>query len=231
MYDSVRAFLDGRLLTPDLAGFGSAPLSRSAPSLDVYADSVASLLDAEGVDQVVLGGTSMGGYTAMAFCRRHRERVAGLALVDTKASADAPEAAAGRRAMADTMESGATTAPLLEQVLPKLLGTSTVTGRPELVQSVTSTVAAADPRAAAWAQRAMAGRPDSSDVLRSLTVPALVVVGAEDVLTPPADADAMVADLRDVDIEVVDAAGHLTPLEAPDRVAAALHRLMERVTA
>ena len=71
------------------AGFGGSPLGDDEPSLDHVADDVAGLLDRRGLDQVVLGGLSMGGYVAMAFLRRHPGRVRALVLADTKASADA----------------------------------------------------------------------------------------------------------------------------------------------
>jgi pimeloyl-ACP methyl ester carboxylesterase len=229
MYADVAAAFNGRLLTPNLPGFGGTSVPDLEPSLDVYADHMASELDGAGLGRVVIGGTSMGGYTAMAFCRRYRERVAGLALIDTKASADAEPAAAGRRAMAQVMLDEATTAPLLENVYPKLLGATTHAQRPELAASVRASVSAAPPAAAAWAQLAMAVRPDSVPTLAAIDVPALVVVGAEDVLSPPSDAEAMAAVLSDGELVVIANAGHLTPLEAPAEVASALQRLMRRV--
>ncbi len=149
-------------------------------------------LDADGISEFVIGGTSMGGYVALALTRRYPERVRGLALIDTKASADSAEAAAGRRALADRMESEGSAAVLLEAVLPKLLGESTQRTHPGLVAEVGATVEAVEPAAAAWAQRAMAGRGDTFDVLAGLHVPVAVVVGEEDVLTPPSEAEAMV---------------------------------------
>ena len=229
MYAEVGAAFDGPLLTPNLAGFGGTPLTVGEPSLDVYADQVVRELDAAGHDRVVLGGTSMGGYTAMALCRRHPERVAGLALIDTKATADAAEAAAGRRAMAQAMVDGATTDPLVENVLPKLLGATTVATRPDVAERVRGWVSDADPAAAAWAQRAMAARSDALEVLREMHVPTLVVVGEEDVLSPPADAGVMAAALSDCELLLIPKVGHLTPVEAPAEVTAALQGLVRRV--
>ena len=82
-----------RLLVPDLRGFGgSSPLS-AAPSIETMADDVAALLDALKIaEPVVLGGLSMGGYVALAFARRHAQRLRGLVLADTRAEADSPEA-------------------------------------------------------------------------------------------------------------------------------------------
>lgn len=228
MYEQLDRQLSVDTFIPDLPGFGGAPLSSDEPSLDVYADYVASEMRRH-TGPAVVGGTSMGGYVAMALCRRHPDLVAGLGLIDTKASADSHEAADGRLVMADTMESGLTTDPMVHSVLPKLLGETTVTSRPDVVTLVRGWVRGCDPRAAAWAQRAMAARPDSFDTLRSVDVPALVVVGEEDVLSPREDAEAMADALPDAALVVVPEAGHLTPVESPADVVSALERLAVRV--
>jgi pimeloyl-ACP methyl ester carboxylesterase len=229
MYAGVAHHWTGRLITPNLPGFGGTAVPETEPNLDVYADALATELDQLGLDRVILGGTSMGGYAAMAFCRRHGDRLAGLALIDTKASSDTADAAEGRRGMARQMEVGHTTEPLIELVFPKLLGETTMRDRPEVVEQVQGWVRDAPPASAAFAQRAMANRPDSTNTLRAVTVPALVVVGSEDVLTPPADAEQMAAALPDASLVRLDGVGHLTPVEAPLEVTAALEQLVRRV--
>jgi pimeloyl-ACP methyl ester carboxylesterase len=229
MYAGVGHHLSGGVVTLDLPGFGGTPVPTGEPSMDVYADAVAFELDRLGHERVILGGTSMGGYAAMAFCRRHRDRVAGLALIDTKAAADVPDAAAGRRAMAERMLDSDSTDALVESVLPKLLGETTKATRPEVVTQVEGWVRDAPVSAAAYAQRAMAARPESFDTLRATTVPSVVVVGEEDVLAPVSDAEAMVAALPDAGLVVIGGVGHLTPVEAPQAVAQALDALVSRV--
>ncbi len=231
MYDEVAASFDGDLLTPNLPGFGGEALADGEPSLDAYAHAVARDLDARGIDRAVIGGTSMGGYTAMAFYRLFPERVAGLALIDTKATADAPAASEGRRAMAGEMIEGQTTAPLIENVLPKLLGATTFADRADVVTLVEGWVQGADPAAAAWAQRAMAARPDSLETLAEVRVPSLVVVGEEDVLSPPTDAAMMASALHGAVVVEIPRVGHLTPVEAPHYVAEALTELVQLVDA
>ena len=229
MYTGVARHVTHQLLAPDLPGFGGTTVPNAEPSLDVYADAVADELDRLQVGRVVLGGTSMGGYVAMAFARRHRDRVAGLALIDTKASADTPDAAQGRRAMAAEMLREQTNAPLLDVIAPKLLGETTARERPEVVEQVRGWVSDAPPASAAFAQQAMAARPDSFDTLRDLDVPSLIVVGAEDVLTPPAESQAMAEVLSDAELRQLEGVGHLSPVEAPAEVASALDEFMSRV--
>jgi pimeloyl-ACP methyl ester carboxylesterase len=231
MYDPVRPALGQvcDLVTPDFPGFGGGPLPDGEATLDAYADAVVAGLDAQGLDRVVLGGTSMGGYTTMAVLRRHPQRVSAVLLLDTKASADAAAARDGRLAMAQELESEGSSQPLVDLVFPKLLGTTTVARRPEVTDRVRAAVAAASPRAAAWAQRAMAARPDSFDTLRATTVPALVLVGEEDVLSPPTDAAAMAAAIPQATLAVVPEAGHLSPVEAPEAVAEVVSRFLAQL--
>jgi pimeloyl-ACP methyl ester carboxylesterase len=230
MWEQQRALLAGgcRVVAPDQRGFGGSPLGDDEPSLDRCADDVAALLDRLSLDRVVLGGSSMGGYVAMALLRRHPERVRALVLAGTKATADPPEAADGRRAMADRLEvegSGV----LVEAVLPALLGPTTREQRPEVAARLREQVAAAPPAAAAWAQRAMAARPDSLPTLAAADVPALVVVGEEDALAPVEQARTMAEALPRGELVVIRGAGHLPPLETPQPFADAVAGLLRRL--
>ena len=203
-----------RVITPDQRGFGGSPLGEDPPSLTACADDVLALLDRLGLDSVVLGGLSMGGYVAMELLRRAPERVGALILADTKAEADAPEAKQGRQRTAETVEREGT-AQLAETMLPALLGATTLERRSAVVGRVRGLVASAPPAAVAWASRAMAERPESFDVLRAVAVPALVVVGEQDTLSPVAQAQEMVDALPHGRLAVVPEAGHLSAVEDP----------------
>lgn len=205
-----------RVITPDLRGFGGSKLGSDEPSLDRMADDVAGLVDRLGLGPVVLGGLSMGGYVAMALLRRHPGVVRALLLADTKATADPPAARENRERIAATLDEEDSARVLVEDVLPALCGETTKRTQPLVQGRVRALVEAAPPAAAAWAQRAMAARPDSTDTLRCADVPALVVVGDEDVLSPPSDAEAMVEALPRGRLVVVPGSGHLTAVEAPD---------------
>jgi pimeloyl-ACP methyl ester carboxylesterase len=217
-----------RVVLVDLPGLGASPLPGAGePSLEVSAGSVVGVLDRLGLQRVVLAGVSMGGYVAMALARRNPERVAGLALIDTKAEADADEARANRLRMADAVL-GETGTRALAPMIDTLLGPTTHARRRPVVDAVRRWLADASPAGVAWSQRAMAARPDSTSALAGLTVPAAVVVGEEDALTPSAAAAVMVSALADAVLTVVPGAGHLSPLEAPRQVARALTGLVIR---
>ena len=216
-----------RVITPDLRGFGGSPLGDDEPSLDAVADDVAAMLDGLDLDRVVLGGLSMGGYAAMAFLRRHPGRVSALVLADTKATADAPEAAANRERIAARLLSEDSSEVLLEEVLPSLLGPTTTRDRPLVAGRVRALVEAAPPAAAAWAQRAMAARPDSLATLRAADIPTLVLRGDEDALSSQADTAAMAEALPQGRLVVLPAAGHLSAVETPEPFAAAVGTFLD----
>jgi pimeloyl-ACP methyl ester carboxylesterase len=216
------AGLGHRVLAPDLRGFGTAPLGAVEPSLDAVVDDVVALLDRHGIDRVTLGGLSMGAYVAMAFLHRHPQRVRALMLVSTKARADTDAEKATRATLAAHVGTDEARTRLLTALLPDLVGASTRRQRPAVVEAVRSMMLAAPAASVAWALRAIAGRRDSVDTLRGARVPALVAVGAEDVLSPPDDAAAMTRVIPSARLAVVPRAGHLLALERP----AALTSLM-----
>jgi pimeloyl-ACP methyl ester carboxylesterase len=211
-----------QVIVPDLRGFGAAKEQAvEEAGMDLLADDVARLLDDRGLDRVVLGGLSLGGYIAFAFVRRHADRLSGLLLLSTRAGADAEEARGDRLAMAErVLAEGNGFVP--EVMLPRLLGPTSLEERPELVQRVTGLIGEQDPRAIAAAQRGMAARPDSGDVLGSIAVPTLVVTGEEDTLTGPDEGRALAAGIPGARFLLVERAGHLVNLERPEVVNEAL---------
>lgn len=217
---------DFRLIVPDLRGHGRSDASDAA-TMDDYAEDLRAVLTAADESRpVVLVGMSMGGYVSLAFCRRYRERVRGLALVDSRASADSVEAAEARHRTAErVLREGS--AFVADEMVGKLFAP----GAPlDLRERWRTRMAGTSPRGVAAALRAMAGRPDSEPLLRELGVPLLVVVGAEDAITPVEGAREM-AQMATGTLEIIPGAGHMTPAEKPEIVAAALRRFLEEIPA
>ncbi len=219
--------LDGwRRIAPDLRGMGQSDAPDLGYSMGTYASDLAALLDALGVERVVLCGLSMGGYVAFEFLRRWRERVAGLALIATRAG---PDTAEGRRARdaaaARAREGGA--AAIAEAMLPKMLAP----GVPEaLVKQVRALMAATPVPGIVGALGAMRDRPDSAALLPTLAgLPALVIAGGSDQLIPGGETSAMAATIPGARLVVAPGAGHLPTLEAPSVVTEALRDFLGRL--
>ncbi len=202
-----------RTIAVDLRGFGESR-GPAVTQIEEYVDDVLAFLDERGLETVVVTGLSMGGYVAFALWRRAPERVRALVLSDTKAPPDTDEARAKRAeqiALVEEKGSGA----LADLLLPGMLGKSTRASHPDLVERVYTMLARAPIAGITGGLRAMAARADSTATLETISVPALIVVGEEDVLTPVADARALHAGIRGSRLEIIPAAGHLTGLERP----------------
>lgn len=226
MWDDVAGDLarTREVIAPDLPVPAGEDLP--APTLEDAADRVADLIrDAGG--RAVVAGLSMGGYVALALLDRHPELVAGVALVDTRATADTPEAAANRLRIAREVEDAGTVAPVRGMV-DVLLGESTLAARPDVRERVAAWLEEQDPARVAWAQRAMSARPDRTDALRAFDGPVTVVVGDEDTVTGTDAAEHMTATAARSLLVVVPRVGHLSAVEDPAAVATALAELAQR---
>ena len=204
------------VIAPDLRGFGSAPLGQRSPAVGVMVDDVLALI---GEEPAVIAGCSMGGYVALGIAARRPDLVAGLALVDTKATADLEGARVLRERIAGIAEEGGDWSA---GMIDGLLGETTRRTRPDLVAAVEGAIAVAPRATVAWAQRAMAARPDARASLALLTAPVAVVMGEEDTMSPLAEQDLIREAVPHAAWVPIPSAGHLTPLEAPEAVAGAL---------
>ncbi|MDQ4088819.1 MAG: alpha/beta hydrolase [Actinomycetota bacterium] len=211
-----------RVIAPDLLGFGGsdAPESMYRYTMLGYADLVAGLLDRLGLDRVVLGGLSMGGYVALAFLRQYPERVSALILADTRAAADTTDAYERRTDQQDQVARIGTTA-LIEVLLAGLLSDHTKGNRLDLVEQVRRLMA--NPAAGfIGALEAMKHRPDATEELSAISVPTLVIVGEDDALSPPEVARDMHERIKGSTLAVLPRAGHLSNLEASEEFNAAV---------
>jgi len=218
-----------RVIAPDLTGFGDsdAPDDIDRYTMSGLAGDLARLLDRLGVDRIVLGGLSMGGYVAFAFLRTYAERVAGLILADTRATPDTAQVIEQRTSQQDQVSRQGAPA-LVEVLLAGLLCEHTRSHRPELVAQVRRLMANPD-AGYIGALEAMKRRPDATGELAAVRVPALVVVGEHDALTPPDVATAMHRAIPHARLAVLPNAGHLSNLEAPDEFNAAVADFLELI--
>ena len=200
-----------RVITADLRGHGETEVTASA-TMEEMADDVAALLDALDVERAIVGGLSMGGYVALAFARKYPARLRALILADTRPQADTDEARSNREKMAErALKEGMAT--IAEMQLPKLLAPETRARKPEAVSRVREMIVATKPEGAATALRGMMVRRDQTDLLSQIKVPTLIIVGSEDELTPPHDAEAMHKAIKNSRLVNIANAGHVSNIE------------------
>jgi 3-oxoadipate enol-lactonase len=201
---------------PHLPGFGDSEASGDVMTMRAAAERALAAMGERGIDRAVVCGLSMGGYVAFEVWRRARARVAGLVLANTRAVADAPEAAAARRALAERLRSEGN---VLAEEPPALLSDS---APEELRARVRGWTRDQSPEAIAAALLGMAERPDSTPDLATIRVPTLVLTSTEDRMIAPEVSAEMAGRIPRGRLQTIEGVGHLSNLEAPEAFDAAL---------
>jgi 3-oxoadipate enol-lactonase len=202
-----------RAMALDLPGFGESDMPEKF-SIDGWANGLARLLDALDLERAIIAGLSMGGYVALAFWRLHRARVLALVLADTRAGADSDEGKQKRRETIELARNEGPTA-VARALLPGMVGKSTREREPSVVAMMRAMLESASVDSIVGASEAMINRPDATSVLPTIDVPTLIIVGEEDVLTPPKESRAMHGAIPGSRLEIIPGAGHVSNVERP----------------
>lgn len=220
MWDpQVSAFDSGLpVAAPHLPGFGGSLSAGEVMTMAAAAERCLHELDHAGIDRAVVCGLSMGGYVTLELWRRAPERFAGIVLANTRATADPQESAAGRRALAERLR--AEGSGFLVESPPPLLSEGAT---PELRELVRRMISQQPAESIAAASLGMAERPDSTADLVGIHVPALVITSDQDRLIPQEASSPMASQIPDAELAVIEGAGHLSSLEAPEE----FNRLLE----
>ncbi len=226
MWDPMVAHLDPRwtVVTVDLPGLGRSHRTLpERPSLATSAqlvhDAVRNLVD--GDQKIVIAGLSMGGYVAAAILRDFPDWPTAMVLMDTKGAADTEEQRAKRISIAEIAERDASADVVMGQA-KGMLSPLTLEQNPETLHKLESLIASQMGIGVAWSQRAMAERPDTTEVLTQSDLPALVVVGIDDSITPAEGMSSLAGSMNNAQLVQVQEAGHMAPFEQPRAVAQAL---------
>jgi 3-oxoadipate enol-lactonase len=216
-----------RLITPDLRGFGGSTEIDSVNSLSMadYAADVVDLLDELGVTRAVIGGCSMGGYAALALYQSAAQLFEGLVLANTRAGADSPESRANRRNMLALLDREGASG-VAREMMPKLLGKTTHESNSNSESYVRRLIKQQSSIAIRSAIQRMMHRPDSTLLLAQVSVPTLVITGAEDEMIPVEESRKMAAAIPGAKLVIIPGAGHLANLEQPEAFNAALNEFL-----
>jgi len=219
------------IITPDLPGFGNEPrLDGEEFSMALAAQFIGHELDARNIGRCVIGGLSMGGYVAFQCWRLFGERITGLILADTKASADTEETRNGRYKAVERIGAGEYDA-YIDETIEKLLSANTRRERPQAEQAVRKIIRSSQPESLAPPLLGMAGRPDSTPLLPTIDVPTALIFGEDDAITSVEEGRKMAETIPDARLTIVKNAGHLSNIENPEEFNAAVMNLLQRVAA
>lgn len=219
-----------RVIAPDLPGFGQSPPPRNGLTMTGYAQLLLDLLDELELTQpLTFVGLSMGGYIGWEFWQLAGSRVHSLIQCDTRAAGDDSEISVKRHELAAyVLQHGVDELP--GNMLPRLLAESTRQSNPELVTDLTEMILRSTREGVAAASRAMANRQDSTHRLSRIQVPALLVCGAEDSITPVSEMHQIESAMPEARLLVVPEAGHMAPMENPAAVNEAITEFLLEVT-
>jgi pimeloyl-ACP methyl ester carboxylesterase len=203
-----------RVILPDLRAHGQSGVGEGAATMQKHAEDLLRVLTEAEVTRAIFAGESIGGYILFEFWRRHRDRVQALVLCNTKATADTEEARKVRLQSAeDVMKRGVE--PFVDSMLPKLIGETTRTNRPDIAAAAKAMMMKITPAGVAAVQRGMAERPDSVATLRTIDVPTLLISADEDSI-PLSEAQLMKDHIAGASLKVIAKAGHYAVFEQPD---------------
>jgi 3-oxoadipate enol-lactonase len=207
------------LIIPDLRGFGGSDAKEFDNSVNGFARDIGGLLNHLNVKKACLAGHSMGGYVALAFAREFPDKVSGLAMVSSQILSDTPEIREGRLNTAtQVMEKGVGT--VVDTMAPKLSTDENIRGY------VKCLIALQRPIGISNALKAIAGRPDSSELFASFKFPVVIMHGDADVLIPTKRGREMKATLPSAYYYELEGIGHMPMMEDPNAVAEALSVLV-----
>lgn len=217
-----------RVVTIDLRGHGESDAPMWRYTLDRFADDVHGLLEHLGIARATFVGLSMGGYILFALFRKYPALFQALVLADTRATADTPEAKAARFSMAQIAYRRGTSA-IAELMLPKLLSPASCEHRADLRDQLRTIITGNQVSGIVGDLMAMEERPDSTPLLSTIAVPTLVIVGEEDLASPPEEVEGMAHQIPGSTFVRIPQAGHLSNLENPAAFNAALLSFLKSV--
>ena len=211
-----------RLYWPQITAlWASGPVTVADHRKDDTVDAIAARILADAPPRFALAGLSMGGYIAFAIMRQAPERVDRLALLDTSARPDTPEQTDARKKLMGLAEGSKRLSDVVDLLAPRFLHANRVHD-----ESLKGTIRAMAKETGLDAflrqERAIMARPDARPQLAGIRCPTLVLVGDGDVLTPPELAIEISAGIRGSTLTIVRDCGHLSTIERPDEVNAAM---------
>jgi pimeloyl-ACP methyl ester carboxylesterase len=203
-----------RCLRVDIWGCGTSPPPPDGPpSLAAFAASTLDALDSLGIDRFTVVGLSMGGYLAFELWRLAPSRIRALAICNSRATADVEGSRNDRLAMADQVEHDGSVESIVEPMVVRLLS-PWAREEAHIADPVRGRIRRCSPAGIAFAQRAIATRPDSTELLDTIDVPSLVIAGTQDVIVGPSEVHAIADRIKDARYAELDC-GHLSNLEMP----------------
>ncbi|CAM4105490.1 alpha/beta fold hydrolase [Flavobacterium weaverense] len=212
----------------DIRGFGKSTDEETDLSIDLFTDDLVAFMDRRNIEKAIVCGLSMGGYIALNAVKRFPERFEALILADTQCISDSAEAKEKRmKTVQEIKQNGAT--EFNEKFIKSVFHPDSLQNKTELVDRLREVVFANSTRIITAGLTALAERPDSCSSLRTITIPTLIICGAQDELTLVAQSQFMHENIKGSVLQVIQSAGHVSNLEQPEEFNKYLHEFLNKV--
>lgn len=228
MWESQLSVLKGkhRCIAYDVRGHGNSSAGESEFTIDLFADDLLALLDALKIEKAILCGLSMGGYIALHAIQKQPDRFARLVLIDTQCGADTPEGREKRmKTIAFIQKNGLQV--YSEESLKNLFAPASLVAKKEAVLFIQNTILNTPAENICRTLQALANRKETCSYLPKIKSPVCIVVGKEDKITPPEVAQRMQSAIPGSQVHILEGAGHLTNLEAPEQFNAVIKKFLK----
>jgi pimeloyl-ACP methyl ester carboxylesterase len=217
-----------RCISYDIRGFGESEPGDDNFSLDLFTEDLEQFIDALSLDKVVLCGFSMGGYIALHAMEKFPEKLIGLVLADTQCQADTQEGQAKRMKACENIRRGSLSL-YADEILSNLLHAREDGEESKNLIAIRTIIENTSKDVLCGALIAMANREAKCDALKHINVPALILVGEDDPITPPEKSEFMNSELKGATLQVIPYAKHLSNIDNPDDFNRHLKTLLDLV--
>lgn len=214
-----------RVITPDLAGHGKTPCFSEAHPMEMMAEGIFEILQAEKIKDCILVGHSMGGYVSLAFAEKYPDQVKGIVLMNSTAAADSIEKQKNREKAIRVVT--ANKADFIKVAIPNLFSARNRQTQTESINQIVEKALLTPLCGIVAASRAMKIRKDRINLLTRLDVPKLYICGAEDTLIPT-DEISQQAELVKANYQIVEG-GHMSYLESPHQTLSILKTFLNEI--
>lgn len=204
-----------RVIAYDVRGHGQSDSGTETFTISQFVSDLFLLMDSLEIKKTTLCGLSMGGYIALAASKQEPQRIASLILCDTQCAADTEEAKIKRKDTILAVEANGLKQYATDS-LEKLFSKKSLTENRTVVSSIEETILQTPTETITKTLMALANRSETCLSMHAIKVPVLILVGAEDQITPPEAAQKMHKLIPQSELKIIEDAGHLSNLESPE---------------
>ena len=202
-------------VTYDIRGLGQSPEGSGQYTMESFVDNLETIIEELDLRKPVLCGLSMGGYIALRAVERMEEKFSAAIFCDTRPEADGNAAklkrAGGVKHINDHGAEG-----FIREFVKNCFGSKYLSGKKDAYKNLEDYFAKSNPAGVIGCLIAMTGRTDTSEAISKFKLPALLICGQEDKLTPPEVMKSVAAKISNAKFVTISGAGHMTPIENPE---------------